>query len=56
MIQVQVAFNGLLGNVTNSHIHCCVDAPGNVRVATTLPTFPFFPAGGASASTIAPST
>ena len=44
-MQVQTTFDGLLGNVTVSHIHCCIDAPGNVRVATTVPTFPDFPAG-----------
>jgi hypothetical protein len=44
-MRVEASFNGLLGNVTASHIHCCVDAPANVRVATTVPTFPDFPLG-----------
>jgi hypothetical protein len=46
MMQVQAAFNGLLGNVTIAHIHCCIAPPGNVRVATPVPSFPGFPAGG----------
>jgi hypothetical protein len=47
-MHVQVSFSGLLGNVTASHIHCCV-APGtNVAVATQLPTFSGFPLGGTS--------
>jgi hypothetical protein len=42
---VGVNFTGLLGTVTVAHIHCCVAAPGNAGVATTVPTFPGFPAG-----------
>jgi CHRD domain/PEP-CTERM motif len=45
MMRVQAGFNGLVGDVTIAHIHCCVDAPGNVGVATPTPTFPGFPAG-----------
>ncbi len=40
---VDVTFAGLLGATTVAHIHCCVDAPGNVGVATPTPTFPGFP-------------
>ena len=42
---VDVTFSGLLGNVTASHIHCCTDPPGNIGVATPVPTFPGFPSG-----------
>jgi hypothetical protein len=49
-LQVEVTFSGLLGTVTAAHIHCCVLPPGNVRVATTLPTFPGFPSGVTSGS------
>ena len=42
---VDVSFSGLLGNTTASHIHCCVAPPGNVGVATQLPTFAGFPLG-----------
>jgi hypothetical protein len=45
MMRVQAAFNGLVAPVTIAHIHCCTDAPGNVGVATPVPTFPGFPAG-----------
>ena len=46
-MRVEASFSGLLGNVTASHIHCCVAVPltGTVGVATTLPTFPGFPSG-----------
>ena len=44
-LSVAVSFSGLVGNTTAAHIHCCVDAPGTVGVATTTPTFPGFPAG-----------
>jgi hypothetical protein len=45
LLRVQVDFDNLLGNTTAAHIHCCVDAPGNVGVATPTPSFPGFPAG-----------
>lgn len=45
MLYVAVSFSGLLGNVTNSHIHCCTAAPGNTGVATPTPSFPGFPSG-----------
>ena len=46
-MRVQVAFSGLTGNVTASHIHCCttVAGTGNAGVATPTPTFPGFPLG-----------
>ena len=44
-LSVDVTFSGLLGPTTASHIHCCVDPPGNVGVATSLPTFTGFPSG-----------
>jgi hypothetical protein len=47
---VNVNFTGLTGNTSVAHIHCCVDAPGNVGVASALPTFPGFPAGVTSGS------
>jgi len=45
LLSVHVSFSDLLGNTTASHIHCCVASPGNVGVATALPTFPGFPLG-----------
>lgn len=46
-MHVQVTFSGLLGNTTAAHIHCCTANPltGTVGVATTTPTFAFFPLG-----------
>jgi hypothetical protein len=44
-MEVDVTFQDLLGNVTASHIHCCVDPPGNIGVATQVPTFIGFPLG-----------
>lgn len=44
-MRVRAAFEGLTGTTTVSHIHCCVDAPGNVGVATPVPSFPGFPQG-----------
>lgn len=52
-MRVQVAFSGLSGTTTASHIHCCEAAPGlnaNIPVATTTPTFPNFPLGVTSGS------
>ncbi|TCV89017.1 CHRD domain-containing protein [Sulfurirhabdus autotrophica] len=42
---VDVSFAGLIGTVSAAHIHCCIPAPGNVGVATTVPTFTGFPSG-----------
>jgi len=47
---VLAGFGGLTAPTTVSHIHCCVDPPGAAGVATTLPTFPGFPAGVTSGS------
>jgi hypothetical protein len=44
-LRVEVSFQDLVGNTTVAHIHCCVDAPGNVGVAVSPGTFPGFPAG-----------
>lgn len=48
MMAVSANFAGLTGTTTASHIHCCV-SPAAVTptaiVATTLPSFPFFPLG-----------
>jgi hypothetical protein len=44
-MDVSIQFDNLLGVTTVAHIHCCVDPPGNVGVATAVPTFPGFPAG-----------
>jgi len=49
-MRVEAQFSGLLGNTTVAHVHCCVDPPGNVGVATSTPTFPGFPAGVTSGS------
>lgn len=47
MMRVQAGFNGLLGNVSVAHIHCCtaVANDGIAGVATPTPSFPGFPAG-----------
>ena len=43
---IDIAFSGLLGNTTASHIHCCTSAPNIAAgVATTTPTFAGFPLG-----------
>jgi CHRD domain/PEP-CTERM motif len=44
-MEVIVAFSGLSGQTTASHIHCCALPPTNVGVATTVPTFTGFPTG-----------
>jgi CHRD domain len=44
-MNVHVTFSGLSGPTTASHIHCCVAAPGNVGVATQVPSFSLFPLG-----------
>lgn len=41
---VKVDFTGLTGGpATAAHIHCCIAPPGNVGVATAVPSFPGFP-------------
>lgn len=42
-MRVEETFSGLLAVNTASHIHCCITAPGNIGVATTVPTFTDFP-------------
>ena len=42
---VYASFENLVGTTTVAHIHCCVDEPGTVGVATYPGTFPGFPAG-----------
>ena len=44
---IAVAFLGLLGTTTASHIHCCTPAAnsGPAGVATTTPSFAGFPLG-----------
>jgi hypothetical protein len=44
-LRVIATFSDLVAPVTVAHIHCCVNPPGNVGVATPVPTFPGFPAG-----------
>ncbi len=44
-LAVSLTFQDLVGTTTVAHIHCCVDAPGNVGVATFPGTFPGFPVG-----------
>lgn len=46
-LAMNVSFQGLIGNTTNSHIHAAtaVAGAGTAGVATTTPTFAGFPAG-----------
>lgn len=46
-LKLEVAFSGLTGNVTASHIHAATASPftGTAGVATTTPTFAGFPLG-----------
>jgi hypothetical protein len=46
-MEINVTFQGLVGNTTNCHIHAPTAAPlsGTAGVATTLPTFAGFPSG-----------
>jgi len=44
-LQVTATFSDLVAPSTVAHIHCCVEAPGTAAPATTMPTFPGFPAG-----------
>jgi len=44
-MRVEVTFSDLLADTIASHIHCCISAPGNVGVATAVPSFPGFPLG-----------
>lgn len=51
-MRIRADFSGLTGNVTIAHIHCCtsVAETGTAGVASPLPSFPGFPAGGKSGS------
>jgi hypothetical protein len=42
---VDVTWRNLVAGTTVAHIHCCIDPPGNVGVATYPMTFPGFPVG-----------
>jgi hypothetical protein len=44
---IDASFNGLIGNTTAAHIHCCTAAPGTgtAGVATQVPSFMGFPLG-----------
>ena len=45
---------GLTGPTTVAHIHCCVNPPGTVGVATFPGTFPGFPVGTTSGNYTSP--
>jgi len=51
-LQLQASFSGLQGTTTASHIHAAtaVAGTGNAGVATTTPSFAFFPLGVTSGS------
>lgn len=49
-LEVEINFSGLTSTAIVAHIHCCVDAPGTVGIATPTPGFPGFPAGASSGS------
>jgi hypothetical protein len=49
-MEVIIDFQNLVGLTTAAHIHCCVLSPGSAIAATTVPTFPGFPAGVTSGS------
>lgn len=46
-MRIETSFSGLTGTTTAAHIHCCTASAnsGSAGVATTLPSFPDFPAG-----------
>lgn len=45
LLTIDLTFTDLTTPTTAAHIHCCVPAPGNTGVATTVPAFPGFPIG-----------
>ena len=45
LLTFDVDWQGLSGNTTVAHIHCCVLPPGTVGVAVTPGTLPLFPVG-----------
>jgi hypothetical protein len=51
---VNFDWNNLTGTTTVAHIHCCVDPPGTVGVATYPGTFPGFPQGTTSGTYSSP--
>ena len=54
-LSIDLTFLDLTGPTTVAHIHCCVDPPGTVGVATYPGTFPGFPAGVTSGGYSSPS-
>jgi hypothetical protein len=50
LMTVNVAFSGLTGTTTASHIHCCALPTTTAGVATQVPTFVGFPLGVTSGS------
>jgi hypothetical protein len=52
---IEATFQDLVGTTTIAHIHCCVDPPGTVGVATFPGTFPGFPVGVTSGTYVSPS-
>jgi len=50
LMGVNVAFSGLTGTTTASHIHCCALPTTTAGVATQVPTFVGFPLGVTSGS------
>jgi hypothetical protein len=45
-ITFKVSFQGLTGNTTAAHVHCCTGAPGvNSGIAIETPSIPGFPIG-----------
>lgn len=53
-LEVEASFSDLTGTTTVAHIHCCVDPPGTVGVATYPGTFPGFPMGVTSGVYVSP--
>jgi hypothetical protein len=45
LLGVLAGFTGLTTPTIAAHIHCCIDPPGEVGIATPVPTFPGFPSG-----------
>jgi len=45
VLRIDVSFSGLDSPTTIAHIHCCAPPGEGAGVATTVPTFPGFPAG-----------
>ena len=45
VLRVNAEFTNLTGTTTTAHIHCCTAPPGNVGIATQVPSFSGFPLG-----------